>query len=157
MDITRECPECGADWTEGKTCQECFHQMLAWEWEDPGNLVVHHLTVLGYHLQHPGLYSPEGLAQAKGLLVDFLEAAVSPTEVRRRMRGEVDSSNRDWQIKGTPTSHGSYDPPIKWPMTAPGVIEGGITDYCDNVRAWARSILNSLRAAGHLPSTMSPE
>lgn len=53
-----------------------------------------------------------------------------------------------WRITGTPESHGSYDPPIEWTMTATDVIEGGIDGYRDNMRAWARSILASFRHPG---------
>ncbi len=147
--MTRQCPECAAIWDEGKTCEDRFHQMLAWEWEDPRNLAVHHLMVLGYHLQHPSLYSPEGLAQAQRLLVEFLEGGASPGEVRHRVRAEVDSGNRTWKNKGTPASHGFYDPPVRWAMTSRDVIQGGIDNYRDNVSAWARSILDSLEAAGN--------
>ena len=156
MDLTGECSECGATWNEGKTCQDYFHQMLAWEWEDPRNLVVHHLMVLSYHLQHPSLYSPQGLDEAKRLLVESLEGGTSPEEMRKRNRWKVDSGNREWKIKGTPASHGSYDPPIEWTMTATEVIEGGIGNYRDHVRAWARSILASLEAADSPGSPLSP-
>ncbi len=147
MDPVRQCPECGAVWVEGTGCEERFHQMLAWEWEEPKNGVVHPLMVLSYHLQHPSLYSPQGLAEGKGLLEEFLERGRSPEEVRKSNRGRVDSGNREWKIKGTPASHGSYDPPVGWTMTADDVIEGGIDGYRDSVRAWARSILESLKAA----------
>lgn len=153
MDLTRKCPECGAAWGDGKSCQDRFHQMLAWEWEEPANAAVHHLMVLGYHLQHPSLYSPEGLAEARWLLVEFLEHGTSPAEVRQRIGARADSGNRNWKIKGTPESHGSYDPPITWTMTATDVVGGGIGGYRDNVRAWARSILDSLNAAGTGGST----
>ena len=130
---------------DGRSCEDLFHQMLAWEWDDPANLVVHHLTVLSYHLQHPSLYSPEGLAGAKGLLVGFVERGVSPEEARRALSAKVDSGKRGYKIRGTPESHGSYDPPIRWTKTATDVISGGIEGYIDNVRTWARSILDALR------------
>jgi hypothetical protein len=132
-------------WTGDQTCETYFHQMLFWEAEHPALGEVHHLMVLCYHLQHPSLYSPEGLIEARRLLVEFVEHGASPAEVRQRNRARVDSSRRDWKIKATATSHGSYDPPIHWSMTAADVIAGGADHYCDNVRQWARSINEALK------------
>ncbi|MDA8216137.1 MAG: DUF5946 family protein [Dehalococcoidales bacterium] len=145
MDASRLCPECGATWDEGQTCEDRFHQMLAWEWEDPRNLAVHHLMVLSYHLQHPHLYSPEGLSEAKQLLLDFLEHDVSPAEARRRNRAAVDSGRRQFKIEGTAASHGAYDPPVRWTMTAKDVVAGGRDRYCENVRACAASVAAALK------------
>ena len=143
--MPQKCPECGAAWHDGKTCQADFHQMLAWEAENPGLGEVHHLMVLCYHLQHPTLYSPAGLAEARQLLVEFVEHGRTPANIRRRNRTRLDSSRRDWNIKGIPGAHGSYDPPIEWTMTAADVIVGGPDSYCDNVRAWAQSLQAALR------------
>jgi hypothetical protein len=123
--------------------------MLFWEAEYPAYGVVHHLMVLCYHLQHPTLYSPEGLSTAKHLLVEFVERGVSPAEIRQRNRARLDSSQRKWKIKGTPASHAAYDPLVQWRTTAADVTAGGPDNYCDNVRAWARSVYEALKAAGH--------
>ena len=124
--------------------------MLAWEFEDPPLYEVHHLTVLCYHLQHPGLYSPEGLAGARRLLVDFLVHGVSPERVRQRDRAGVDSGRRKHKITGTPAAHGAYSRPVEWSMTTIDVIAGGMRGYRENVRAWARSVLEALEASGNL-------
>ena len=118
--------------------------MLAWEAENPGLGEVHHLMVLCYHLQHPTLYSPEGVAEARRLLVEFVVHGRTPAEIRRRNRARLDSSQRNWKIKDTPASYGTYDPPIRWTMTAADVIAGGAGSYCDNVRAWAQSLQAAL-------------
>jgi hypothetical protein len=121
--------------------------LLFWEAEYPAyGAEVHHLMVLCYHLQHPSLYSPEGLQEARRLLVEFVEKGVSPTEVRKSIRDRVDSSKRTWKIKATTTSHGSYQRAIAWPMTAADVVAGGPDNYCANVRAWAKSIDETLQA-----------
>jgi hypothetical protein len=121
--------------------------MLFWEAEHPSyGAKVHHLMVLCYHLQHPSLYSPAGLQAARQLLVEFVEQGASPAKVRQRHRAQVDSSRRDWKIAGTPASHGSYDSPLQWTMMAADVVAGGSENYCDNVRAWARSINEMLKA-----------
>jgi hypothetical protein len=150
MEKAQLCPECGSAWRDGQTCQDHFHQMLYWEFENPDLGVVHHLMVLCYHLQHPSLYSPEGLRYSMQLLVDFVERGVSPQESRQRSRAIVDSGNRKWKITATPTSRGSYAHPIQWPMTAADVIAGGADHYCENVRAWARSMFEMLNATGNL-------
>ena len=118
--------------------------MLFWESEKPALAEVHHLTVLCYHLQHPSLYSPEGLAEARQLLVEFVVNGRSPAEFRKRNRARVDSSQRNWKIKGTLAAYGSYDPPIEWTMTAADVVAGGLSNYCDNVRAWTQSLQAAL-------------
>ena len=140
MVTPRRCPECGAIWAGEKSCETYFHQMLYWEAEYPALGEVHHLMVLCYHLQHPSLYSPEGLTEARRLLVEFVENGASPSEVNERNRAHVDSGKRDWKITATATSHGSYDPPIHWTMTAADVVANGADRYCDNVRKWAQSI-----------------
>jgi len=144
MPISQTCPECGAPGQEEKTCQDHFYQMLFWENEYPGHGAVHHLTVLCYHLQHPSLYSPQGLSAGIQLLDDFLEQGISPQEVRQQRGAEVNSRTRTWKIKGTPESHGSYDPPIRWTRTARDVVSGGADHYCESVQTWARSIYEAL-------------
>lgn len=136
------CPECGAE----RTCQEDFHQMLFWEAEQPALGEVHHLMVLCYHLQHPSLYAPEGLNAAKKLLVEFLENGLTPEQVRKQYASQVDSGQRHWKIKASSQAHGAYDTRMAWTMTAGDVVAGGAENYLQNVRAWARSVLESLKA-----------
>jgi hypothetical protein len=101
--------------------------------------------VLCYYLQHPSLYSPAGLNEAKQLLAEFVERGVSPAEVRQRNRARVDSSRRDWKIKGTADSHGSYEHAAAWKMTAADVVTGGAENYCNNVRIWAHTTNETLK------------
>ncbi|HET7768629.1 MAG TPA: DUF5946 family protein [Chloroflexota bacterium] len=87
-DPALRCAECGAPLVAGGgSCDDAFHQLLAWEMERPELGVVHHLLVLCFHLQHPSLYSPEALAWGRETLVDFLERGVTPHDVRQRERG----------------------------------------------------------------------
>lgn len=143
------CPECDADWSDGQTCTDCFHLLLGWEHEYqlPD---VHHLLVLCYHLQHPSLYSPTTLAWGKRALARFLEEGVTPQALRREMHPMMDSGKRNFKITGTPESHGAYAHPVVWTMTVHDVVQGGPDHYYANVRAWAESILQSLRASGNL-------
>jgi hypothetical protein len=126
--------------------------MLAWEFEYPEVNTVHHLTVVCYHLQHPSLYSPEGLRGAMRLLAEFLDGELKPEEVRRRDRQKLDSGVRKYKIKGTPAAHGVYQPPVHWTMTATDVIAGGPALYDQNVKKWARSVLDALKASGQAES-----
>ncbi len=121
--------------------------MLYWEADNPNYGVVHHLMVLCYHLQHPSLYSPEGLHEAIQLLDDFLERGLTPEQVRKRNQSVVNSNTRTWKITGTPASHGTYDHPIAWTMTAASVIEGGKDQYCDSVRTWTSSVHEAIKTS----------
>lgn len=150
MSIT--CTECGAEFALPQAaCEENFHQFLYWEQADMERLgVVHHLMVLGYYLQHPSLYSPEGLAFAKGLLVDFVERGISPRQIRQREAASLDSGKRAFKIAASPGSHGAYQNPVHWTIRACDVVAGGAENYVANVQAWAQSIYDSLRASGEI-------
>ncbi len=145
MAASEKCPECGAAWANGQTCEDHFHQMLYWEAEHPAYGEVHHLTVLCYYLQHPSLYSPDGLKEARRLLTEFVERGTSPVAVRQANRARVDSGRRDWKITATATSHGSYDRASAWKMTAADVVADGSENYCAKVRTWAHSIHETLK------------
>ena len=148
--MSDKCPECSATRSSGDTCQDNFHKMLEWEAEDPGRLVVHHLMVLGYHLQHPSLYSLQGLASARQLLIDFLERGKSPQQVRKENKSKVSSTNRTWKITARPDSHVAYVHPIAWTMTAADVVADGADHYCENVRLWAKSVRDAIRLSENL-------
>ncbi len=45
--------------------------------------------VLCYHLQHPSLYSPEGLDEAKRLLIEFLEHGSYDHPIQWAMTADV--------------------------------------------------------------------
>ena len=143
------CPECGAAWTDGQTCTDHFHTLGFWEL-DHQLYDVHHLMVLCYHIQHPSLYSPEGLAQAHGLLTAFVEQGVSPQTMRKQIAGQVDSGVRTQKIGGTPEAHGHYAYPLTWSLRVSDVVSAGIDRYYDSVPAWARSVINDLRSSGNL-------
>jgi hypothetical protein len=143
--MAQHCPECGAELRAGRACVDDFHQLLAWESEFPPLGEVHHLMVLAYHLQHPSLYSPQGLAEARKLLDQFVGQGASPQDVRRRNRAKLNSSNRDWKITGRPGARGSYGRDMPWTMRAADVVAGGPEHYIDNVRTWALGIREVLK------------
>ena len=147
---TARCPSCGAALPESQNCMDYFYQLLYWENENPVNGEVHHLTVLGYYLQHPRLYSPDGLRHALGLLVDFVEKGIPPQEVRRRDRDKVASDRREIKITSRSGAQGAYAHPVQWTMTAADVVAAGEPRYRASVFAWASSILDDLRSSGNL-------
>lgn len=125
--------------------------MLVWEHEHPAtHYAVHNLLVLCFHLQHPSRYSPDGLRNAKTLLVDFVERGVSTEEIRRRSRDKVDSGKRGWKVTGSPGAQGAYQYPVRWKMTAADVYAGGVDEYVENIQVWARSVLKDLRESHNL-------
>jgi hypothetical protein len=146
MDIPLKCPACGADQSDGKTCEDHFHQMLFWENEYPDyTWPVHHLMVASYYIQHPHLYSPDGLTFSINLLKEFL-SGVDPRQKAKDMRPGVQSDIRNFKIKGTPDSHGSYPVAVPWTMFAHDVTAQPVEQYADAIWAWARSIYHALQS-----------
>jgi hypothetical protein len=125
--------------------------MLFWENQFPELGAVHHLLVLCYYLQHPSLYSPEGLAYGLQLLVEFLTAGLTPDSALRRNRPQVRSDRRSWKIAASPGSHGAYPNPVDWTTRAADVTAAGPQSYLDSIPTWAGSLLTDLRATGNLP------
>ncbi len=144
------CPACGVIRPAGSGCDDDFHTLLGWENEFPGYGEVHHLLVLCYHLQHPHLYSPEGLAHARGLLADFVEGGKTTEQVRRENKDRLASADRIWKVTARPGSHGAYAHPIRWSMTVLDVAAQDHAGYRENVRRWAASILQDLRSSANL-------
>ena len=140
----QHCPDCGAALADGHTCEDDFHQMLYWEAEFPEYGVVHHLMVLCYYLQHPHLYSPEGVEDGRTLLVNFVEKGATPQDMRRDNRERLDSGNRKWNISGKKVS-GSYSQQPQWTITAADVVANGSNNYVESVKAWAKSVNEALK------------
>jgi hypothetical protein len=146
----QSCPECRTGWPDALTCEDAFHQALAWDFEDSRAGSVHHLTVLCYHLQHPSLYSSEGLKCAEGLLVEFLEKGKTPEIVRRENYETVQNNRRNWSIMSSGSNTSAYGTPPMWNMSIRDVVTGGIGNYPEKVRAWAESILRALKESGNI-------
>ena len=145
------CPECKAEWLNGRTCADAFHQALAWDFEDPaGAWPNHHLTVLCYHLQHPSLYSPEGLEYANGLLIEFVEKGKAPASVRHENSEELQNSRRKWTVTGSGSAKGEYLIPPRWTVTVQDVVAGGLENYPGRVKTWAESLFRALKESGNI-------
>lgn len=150
METNLICPECGAAWDADMTCETYFHQMLFWEHENPANGVVHHLMVLCYYLQHPTLYSQDGVNVGKGLLTAFIKEGRSPAEMREANRDKVNSKNRDWKITARPDDKGAYANPVIWTLHAADVVRHGEPRYVESVREWAQAAYGDLVATENI-------
>lgn len=150
MAMDARCSECGAVWHGGITCLDHFHQMLAWEFESPGDAgAVHHLTVLCYNLQHPSVYSPDALIEAKALLARYVVDGVSPQQIRSEYQETLDSGTRSYKIRGNPDSYGTYAHPVNWKTTIKHITAGGLDGYCKRVEDWAKSVYEGLLVSGN--------
>lgn len=119
-------------------------------WElDHGLYDVHHMMVPSYFIQHPSLYSPEGLAQAQRILGEFVEQDTPPQAMRRRLAPRAASNVRTTKITGTPEAHGAYAHPVHWTWHVTDVEAAGIGHYYASVHAWAASIIDALRESGN--------
>lgn len=142
------CPECGAGWPDGRTCRDYFHDFLFWEHENLALGAVHHLMVLCYHLQHPSLYSREGLHGGIELLDRFVRHGQSPQQVRRTIRKRANSGSRTRPITARTGNEGSYAREVCWDMTTVDILVGGKDCYRENVVAWADSIYRNIDLVG---------
>ncbi|MCB9452972.1 MAG: hypothetical protein H6672_16170 [Anaerolineaceae bacterium] len=150
MEMDSRCPECGGMWHNGMTCQDHFHQMLAWEFENPGGAgAVHHLSVLCYNLQHPSVYSPQALHGAKAILARYVVDGATPQQIRAQHKQSVDSGHRAYTIRGTPESQGGYAYPVNWTITIGDVTSGGLAGYCERVEVWSGSVYEALVNSGN--------
>ena len=130
------CPECGAPEI---LCKPRFDEFLVLEFTDAGYGIVHHLTVAAYMLQHSSKLTCEGWLHMRGLLREFLVENKPPAFIRRQNRDLVDSGKRKFKIAskdGLPVITKST-----WTKTILDVRMGNAEVYCEDVTAWAKSVL----------------
>ncbi len=131
------CPECGAS---EALCQTRFDDFLVLEFTDAGYGAVHHLTVTAYMLQHSSKLTREGWLHERELLREFLVENKPPAFIRKQNRDLVDSGKRKFKIKsrdGLPVINKST-----WTKTILDVRTENAEDYCADVTAWARAVLD---------------
>jgi len=143
------CPDCGGAIPEDGACLDHFNLMIVWEWEHQ-LYDVHHLMVLSYYLQHPHLYSREGLEGALELLRRFIIKGEYVFDVREELRPSVQQNKRNYPVTARPDNIGAYAYPVTWTMSAADVVAAGVSAYTERIYAWADSLVGSLRAAGIL-------
>ena len=130
------CPECGAP---DILCKTRFDEFLVLEYTDPAYGAVHHLTVATYMLQHSSKLTREGWLHERELLREFLVENKPPRYIRKQNKDLVDSGKRKFKI-----TSGDDKPVInkaKWKKTIPNVCTENADVYCEDVTAWARSVL----------------
>lgn len=130
------CPECGA---ADALCKSRFDEILVLEFTDAGYGAVHHLTVAVYMVQHSSKLTREGWLHERGLLREFLVENKPPAYIRQQNKDLVESGKRKFKIKsrdGQPVIHKTT-----WKKTILDVRTENAEMYCDDVTAWARSVL----------------
>ena len=130
------CPECGAP---DRLCQTRFDEFLVLEFTDPGYGEVHNLTVATFMVQHSSRMSKEGWLYERDLLREFIVEKKSPSLIRQQVRDSVDSGKRKFTFKskdGMPVISKSA-----WRKTILDVRDENANIYCEDIQAWARSVL----------------
>jgi hypothetical protein len=130
------CPECDAP---DSACEARFNECLALEFSNAAYGAVHHLTVTAYMLQHSSKLTREGWLHERMLLREFLVDNRPPAFIRQQDKDLVDSGKRAFKIKST-----DGVPVISktiWTKTILDVRMETTEDYCEDVTAWARSVL----------------
>lgn len=130
------CPECGAP---DNLCQVRFDEFLVLEFTDPGYGAVHNLTVCTFMVQHSSRMSKEGWMYERDLLREFIVEGKSPSLIRQKVKDTVDSGKRKFTFKsknGMPVIQKST-----WKKTILDVRTENAEMYCEDINAWARSVL----------------
>ncbi|HET6598006.1 MAG TPA: DUF5946 family protein [Anaerolineales bacterium] len=130
------CPECGAS---DSLCKERFDAFLVLEFTDAGYGAVHHLTVATFMVQHSSKMTREGWLFERDLLREFLVENKPPAYIRKQNKDIVDSGKRKFKIKsrdGKPIIDKTT-----WTKTILDVRSENAEVYCENITAWARSVL----------------
>ena len=130
------CPECGAADT---ACEARFNECLAKEFEDAAYGAVHHLTVAAYMLQHSSKLTREGWLHERNLLKEFIVENKPPAFIRKQNKDLVDSGKRVFKIKSTDGV--PVIDKITWTKTILDIRMDNAEDYCNDVTAWAKSVL----------------
>jgi hypothetical protein len=136
-----DCPECGAP---DNLCQARFDEFLILEFTDAGYGAVHHLTVATFMVQHSSKMTREGWLFERGLLREFLVENKSPAYIRKQNKDAVDSGKRKFKIKsktGLPVINKTT-----WRKTILDVRSENPELYCEDIEAWARSVLEEAEA-----------
>jgi hypothetical protein len=135
------CPECGAP---DIACETRFNECLVKEFEDLAYGAVHHLTVAAYMLQHSSKLTREGWLHERNLLREFLVENKIPAFIRKQNKDLVDSGKRAFKIKskdGAPVIDKTT-----WMNTILDIRMENAENYCEDVTAWARSVLEEAEA-----------
>ncbi len=131
-----DCPECGA---VDLLCKTRFDEFLVLEFTNAGYGAVHHLTVTAYMLQHSSQLTREGWLHERELLREFLVENKPPQFIRKQNKDLVDSGKRAFKIKSKDGQRVINK--STWTRTILDVRTENAETYCEDVAAWARSVL----------------
>jgi hypothetical protein len=120
-------------------CQTRFDEFLILEFTDAGYGAVHHLTVAAYMIQHSSKMTREGWLFERNLLREFLIENKPPAYIRKQNKDVVDSGKRKFKIKSK-TGLPVIDKKT-WKKTIVDVRTENADMYCEDIIAWARSVL----------------
>jgi hypothetical protein len=143
MHKTNVCPDCGARWAAGESCQAAYEEMLALEFSDPGYGQVHLLTVACFMIQHRR-YSDRALAWMRDMLRAYLKDGQPVEELRAAMGRAAGPKQRDWKVERA--ADDAELAPIRWTMTILDVWRGqqDAASYRRLVTEWARVTLDEM-------------
>jgi hypothetical protein len=131
-----QCAECGAS---DNLCQTRFDEFLVLEFTDPAYGAVHHLTVAAFMIQHSSRMTREGWLFERNLLKEFLVENKPPAFIRKQNKDFVDSGKRNFKIKSR-TGLAVINK-TTWTKTILDVRSENAEVYCEDITAWARSVL----------------
>lgn len=143
------CPECGAVWPAGRSCQAAFDEFLTWEFAEAAYGEVHFLTVAVFMTQH-GRYTRKAQAWITRQLRAHLIDGVPVEQIRQGAQRTAGQAQREWKVMRQPG-----DPPVRrleWDMTIADVVraheaaELDAAAYRAAVTEWARATLRQLEA-----------
>jgi hypothetical protein len=134
--MNANCPEC-----EAAGCRDKFESMLALEFESPMIFgAVHHITVICYNIQYPDDFTEASLAWMRSSLRAIMVDGLSAAELRKQVRKRTEEGLQVKRHTGSPKE----SPAMHWSMTVADIRLDDPEVYCEDVNAWARSILKDL-------------
>ncbi|MEP7345994.1 MAG: DUF5946 family protein [Gemmatimonadaceae bacterium] len=141
----KECEECGAALAPSEACEQSFHKLLAFEFENRSAFAEHHLTVACYCLQHPKGFSSEAVGAWWEVVRSSVEHGTPPATIRREMSARLEGGTKlrreGWNVA-------VWWPRI-WPVTVRDVVQpedmtASPVTHVELVRKWAQSVLHTL-------------
>lgn len=133
------CPKCGAALPPGETCRERFEVCLALEFEHPATYgAVHYFSVTSYMLQH-NEYARQAWLETRAGLATVIRDGLSPANLRRKIRGKMDSGKRQFRItRGEKIAEVEA---IQWGRSIADVRLDDPGVYNADVKQWAVQVL----------------
>jgi len=141
VDDEMNCLECGA---QDNACEARFNECLVLEFTDAAYGIVHHLTIAAYILQHSSKLTREGWLHERYLLKEFLVENKTPAFIRQKNKDLVDCSKRTFKIKLRDSKPGISK--STWMKTILDIRMENTELYCEDVTAWAKSVLEEAEA-----------